>query len=110
MRVQDPASYAEVLLSIARPNDGYTQDRIRKMFGNSEVDIQLPTHIPVHITYQTAFVDDAGKLVIRDDLYGRDTRVIAALKGEERRDRRHRGRPAEAELRAAGGAAALRRR
>jgi murein L,D-transpeptidase YcbB/YkuD len=85
MRVQDPAKYAEVLLSIARPNDGYTQDRIKKMFGTSEIDIQLPTHIPVHITYQTAFVDDAGKLVIRDDVYSRDTRVIAALKGEERR-------------------------
>ena len=85
MRVQDPARYAEVLLSIARPNDGYTQDRIRKMFGTSEVDIQLPQHIPVHITYQTAFVDDAGKLVICDDVYGRDARVIAALKTEDRR-------------------------
>jgi murein L,D-transpeptidase YcbB/YkuD len=85
MRVQDPARYAEVLLSIARPTDGYTQDRIRKMFGNSEIDIQLPNHIPVHITYQTAYVDDHGKLVIRDDVYGRDSRVIAALKTEDRR-------------------------
>jgi murein L,D-transpeptidase YcbB/YkuD len=85
MRVQDPAKYAEVLLSIVRPNDGYTQDRIKRMFGTSEVDIQFPTQIPVHITYQTAFVDDAGKLVIRDDIYGRDTRVVAALKGDERR-------------------------
>ena len=85
MRVQDPVRYAEVLLSIARPNDGYTQDRIRRMFGTAEQDIQLPTPIPVHITYQTAFVDDAGKLQIRDDVYGRDTRVMAALKGEERR-------------------------
>jgi hypothetical protein len=55
------------------------------MFGNSEVDIKFPTPIPVHITYQTAFVDDGGKLVIRDDIYGRDARVIAALKGEDRR-------------------------
>jgi murein L,D-transpeptidase YcbB/YkuD len=85
MRVQDPVRYAEVLLSIARPGDGYTQDRIRKMFGSAEVDIQLPQHIPVHITYQTAFVDDAGKLVIRDDVYGRDARVMAALKTEDRR-------------------------
>jgi murein L,D-transpeptidase YcbB/YkuD len=84
MRVQDPAKYAEVLLAIARPHDGYTQDRIKKMFGNSEVDIQLPVHIPVHITYQTAYVDDAGKLVIRDDVYGRDARVLAALKDERK--------------------------
>lgn len=85
MRVQDPAKYAEVLLGIARPHDNYTQDRIKRMYGNAEQDIQLPTPIPVHITYQTAFVDDAGKLQIRDDVYGRDARVIAALKGDERR-------------------------
>ena len=34
----------------------------------------LPDPIPVHLTYQTAFVDDAGKLQIRDDIYGRDAR------------------------------------
>ena len=33
MRVLDPVKYAEVLLSIALPKEGYTQDRIRKMFG-----------------------------------------------------------------------------
>jgi len=85
MRVQDPVRYAEVLLGIARPNDGYTQDRIRRMFGNAEHDIQLPVPIPVHVTYQTAFVDDAGKLQVRDDIYGRDRSTIATLKGEERR-------------------------
>jgi murein L,D-transpeptidase YcbB/YkuD len=85
MRVLDPSKYAEVLLSIARPNDGYTAERIKRMYGNAEQDIQLPTPIPVHITYQTAFVDDAGKLQIREDVYGRDSRVMAALKGEDRR-------------------------
>jgi murein L,D-transpeptidase YcbB/YkuD len=85
MRVQDPVRYAEVLLSIALPNENYTQDRIRRMFGPSEVDIKFPTPIPVHITYQTAFVDDGGKLVIREDIYGRDARLLAALKGDERR-------------------------
>src|SRR5262249_57798354 len=44
-----------------------------------------PTPRPENITYQTAFVDDAGKLQIRDDIYGRDSRVVAALKGEERK-------------------------
>ena len=51
----------------------------------ASIDINFPTPIPVHITYQTAFVDDAGKLQIRDDIYGRDARVLAALKGDERR-------------------------
>ncbi len=85
MRVQDPVKYAEVLLSIVRPHDGYTQERIRSMFGNSELDIQFPTLIPVHLTYQTAFVDDDGKLQFREDVYGRDKALLAILKSDERK-------------------------
>jgi len=85
MRVQDPVKYAEVLLSIVRPKDGYTQDRIRKMFGTAEVDIQFPNFLPVHLTYQTAFVDEDGRLQFREDVYGRDKVLIAILKGDERR-------------------------
>ena len=85
MRVQDPVHYAAVLLSIVRPGEGYTEDRIRKMFGSSEADIQFPHFLPVHLTYQTAFVDDNGKLEFRDDVYGRDKALIAILKGDERR-------------------------
>jgi murein L,D-transpeptidase YcbB/YkuD len=79
---QDPARYAEVLLSLTRPNDNYTQERIKRMFGREEQDIQLPTHIPVHLTYQSAFVDDEGKLNFRADVYGLDAKVISAIKNE----------------------------
>src|SRR5580698_4040600 len=85
MRVQDPVKYAEVLLSVVRPHDGYTEARIRSMFGNNEVDIQFPTLIPVHLTYQTAFVDGDGKLQFRDDVYGRDKELLAILKGDDRK-------------------------
>ena len=85
MRVNDPLMYGEKLLSIVLPQEGYTADRLRKMFGGSEININFPVHIPVHLTYQSAYVDDAGKLVIREDIYGRDARMIAALKGPERR-------------------------
>ncbi len=85
MRVENPLKYAEVLLSIARPRDGYTQERLSRMIGGGEQDISFQNLIPVHLTYQTAFVDESGKLSIREDLYGRDARVIAALKGDERR-------------------------
>jgi murein L,D-transpeptidase YcbB/YkuD len=98
MRVQDPAKYAEVLLSIGAPRQGYTVERLQRMFGSEERDINLTPMIPVHVTYQTAFVDDAGRLEFRDDIYGRDSQVLAALKGEnlrvadipvERRGTRH---------------------
>jgi L,D-transpeptidase YcbB len=73
-----------VLLSLVRPHDGYTQDRIRKMFGEGELDISFPTFIPVHLTYQTAFVDEQGKLEFREDIYGRDKALLAVLKGDDR--------------------------
>ena len=86
MRVQDPQRYAEVLLSLVRPNDGYTIERIKKMIdAGGEQDIQLPTFIPVNLTYQTAFVDDDGKLQFRDDVYGRDKQLLAILKGDDRK-------------------------
>ncbi|MEI7804985.1 MAG: L,D-transpeptidase family protein [Hyphomicrobiales bacterium] len=84
MRVQDPLMYGEKILSLALPKEGYTAERLQKMFGGSEVNINFPTFIPVHLTYQTAFVED-GKLQIRDDVYGRDARMLAILKGSERK-------------------------
>ena len=82
MRVQDPLKYGEVLLSIALPKENYTVEKLRRMYGPEEREIQFPTPIPVHITYQTAYVDETGKLVIRDDLYGRDSQTLAVLKGD----------------------------
>jgi murein L,D-transpeptidase YcbB/YkuD len=84
MRVQDPLKYGEVLLGLVLPNENYTADRLQKMYGGSEVNINFPTNIPVHITYQTAFVDD-GKLEIRDDVYGRDARLLSVFKGADRK-------------------------
>src|SRR5262249_57481776 len=83
-RVQDPVKYAEVMSSPGT-TETYTQDRIRHMIASgAETDIKFTTPIPVHITYQTAFVDDAGKLQFREDVYGRDATLIAALKSSER--------------------------
>jgi murein L,D-transpeptidase YcbB/YkuD len=86
MRVQYPDKYAEVLLNVSQPNEGWTVERIRKMYGSSEQNINLAHPIPVYITYQTAFVDDAGKLQLRDDVYGRDSETLANLKGEARKN------------------------
>jgi murein L,D-transpeptidase YcbB/YkuD len=82
MRVQDPAKYAEILFNIARPNENWTADRVKRMFGTGEQDIQLPAPIWVLMTYQNAFVDDAGKLQIRRDIYNIDSRTLAAIKTE----------------------------
>jgi murein L,D-transpeptidase YcbB/YkuD len=86
MRVQNPDQYAATLLNITLPNERYTAERIRSMYGQSERDIKFPTPIPVNITYQTAFVDDAGKLQMRKDVYGRDAAMLSILRGGKARD------------------------
>jgi murein L,D-transpeptidase YcbB/YkuD len=79
MRIQNPDRYAEVLLPIANPNDRYTVERIHKMYGGGEKNINFAIPIPVHLTYQTAFIDERGELVLREDIYGRDGQVRAEL-------------------------------
>ena len=36
----------------------------------------------MHITYQTAFVDDAGELQVRPDIYGIDTKTRNLIRSE----------------------------
>jgi L,D-transpeptidase YcbB len=86
MRVQNPDQYAATLLGITLPNEHYTPEKIRGMYGHSEIDIKFPTPIPVNITYQTAFVDDGGKLQLRKDVYGRDAAMLSILKGARGKD------------------------
>jgi murein L,D-transpeptidase YcbB/YkuD len=85
MRVQNPLTYGEKLLSLVMPKERYTEARLESMFGGSEININFPKFIPVHLTYQTAFVDEAGKLQLRDDVYGRDAKMFAILKSNERK-------------------------
>jgi len=84
MRVQSPEQYAEVLLSLSQPSEGYTPARIRSMYGDDERTINLKNPIPVHITYQTAFVDQGGQLNLREDIYGLDAAVLKLMRGNER--------------------------
>jgi len=85
MRVQDPIEYAVKLLSIELPQDHYTSVELEGMYGSNEININFPRPIPVHLTYQTAFVDENGKLQFRDDIYGRDARMIQILDSSARK-------------------------
>jgi L,D-transpeptidase YcbB len=85
MRVQNPETYAVKLLSLVDAKEHYTEARIEKMYGDSEININFQKPVWVHLTYQTAFVDADGKLQFRDDVYGRDARMLEIMKGSERR-------------------------
>ena len=44
-----------------------------------ETPVNLEQPIPVYLTYQTVWHDEAGKIVYFEDVYGRDAKVFAAL-------------------------------
>ncbi len=68
VRVQDPFGFADALL--AGEPTGLNGAKLKAMIGGSEKVLWLKRPIPVHIAYFTTFVDDAGKLQSRPDLYG----------------------------------------
>ena len=80
MRIENPDKYAETLLSISQPEEGYTVQRLHSLYGRGERNINLKTPIPVYLTYQTAFIDDSGKLQTRPDIYGLDKTIDDLLK------------------------------
>jgi len=84
MRIEDATGYAEALLAVSQPQENYTRDRLRALFGDNELKINLTTPVPVHLSYQTAFIDSGNTLVLRDDVYGIDLRMLAALKQNRR--------------------------
>ncbi|MES1155111.1 MAG: hypothetical protein ABUL48_01650, partial [Pseudorhodoplanes sp.] len=67
------------------PEQNYTEAKVKSMLGSNEMNIDFPKPLPVHITYQTAFVDDAGNLQYREDVYGHDARMLVAMKTSERK-------------------------
>ncbi|MEM6382118.1 MAG: L,D-transpeptidase family protein [Pseudomonadota bacterium] len=76
VRVQDPWAFAEALLE---NEPDWNLARLRSLKGPRERTMLLDQHIPVHITYFTARVDDDGDLIMSNDLYGHHGRVLAAL-------------------------------
>ena len=47
--------------------------------GGSTRSVPLATAMPVYFLYQTAFVDEDGTVEFRNDIYGRDARLAAAM-------------------------------
>ncbi len=76
VRVDDPFRFAETVLG---RNNGWSEQRVKKMIGGKERYIYLPKPLPVYLEYFTAFVDESGELQLRDDVYGYSRRVKAAL-------------------------------
>ncbi len=80
MRTQNPIHLAEVLLA---HDKGYSAARVHELLDEGVTnEIRLSSEIPVHIVYFTAEVDDDGKVRYLPDIYGLDSRIASALKGQ----------------------------
>lgn len=70
VRVEKPLDLAKTVL---KDLPEWTEDKIKSHYGKGgEKVVTLPTKIPVHIVYVTAWVDDDGITQFRDDVYGYD--------------------------------------
>ncbi len=85
MRVEDPTKFGEIMLHLAMNGPTPNSQQLYAMFGRDERAFKLANRPMVHLTYQTAFVDDAGRLLLRDDIYGFDKRISAIMHSNERR-------------------------
>ncbi|MBS0248213.1 MAG: L,D-transpeptidase family protein [Proteobacteria bacterium] len=85
MRVENPTKFGEVMLAMAIPGQTPTQPQIERLVGQDEKIFKMVNRPMVHLTYQTAFVDDDGKLELRDDIYGFDKRIHTIMTSDERR-------------------------
>ncbi|MEM8698455.1 MAG: hypothetical protein AAGF44_04755 [Pseudomonadota bacterium] len=75
--MQRPYEFAEYLLSAQEEDAKGKFERLLRR--GKERYVHLDEHVPVHLTYRTAWVDDQGFDQFRGDIYGRDRKVLAAL-------------------------------
>lgn len=77
IRVRDPMRLAELLL---RPQEADPAAFIDRLLARGrEATVRLAETVPVYLTYRTVWIADDGEAEYRDDIYGRDARVLNAL-------------------------------
>ena len=79
IRLEKPRDLALKLLS---DDEKWTEERLKKAIDSGTTEkITVPAGPQVALVYWTAFVDEDGTLEFRNDVYGRDARLEAALGG-----------------------------
>lgn len=77
VRLAEPKKLAQYIL---RNDTTWNEMRIdTSMMQNHEIKYTIPNSIPVYIVYFTSWVDSKGNLNLRNDIYGRDERLLEAI-------------------------------
>jgi murein L,D-transpeptidase YcbB/YkuD len=80
VRMEKPDRLAEVVLS---ESNGLAAQEVKDLWDNSvNSPVTLDHKVPVHLTYFTAVVDEAGKVATFADLYGLDRKLATVLFGD----------------------------
>jgi len=80
IRLERPLELAAYLL---RDGPGWTRTKIDSVIAAGQpMTVVLPEPVPVHLTYSTVWFGEGGTIHFRDDIYGRDALVSAALFGK----------------------------
>ncbi len=78
IRLQNPFDFIEAATKGA---NGATKARVEAIANSGQqATFAFPAPIQIHVTYQTVFADEGGKIQFRDDIYGRDRKVFAAMR------------------------------
>lgn len=80
IRLEKPDALAACLL---RDQDEWSEERIvAVMHSGIQKQVMLQKPVPVHIIYQTAWVDNTGRVHFRHDIYGHDQYQMMSLQHE----------------------------
>jgi murein L,D-transpeptidase YcbB/YkuD len=80
VRMEKPDRLAELVLG---ESNGLSSREVKDLWDNSvNSPVTLDHKIPVHLTYFTAVVDEAGKVATFADLYGLDRKLATKLFGD----------------------------
>ncbi|MBL8674120.1 MAG: L,D-transpeptidase family protein [Rhodospirillales bacterium] len=78
IRLENPVDFVEAVFKGA---GGVTKARVQAIAGaGQQANFTFPAPVALHVTYQTVFLDDDGKVQFREDVYGRDRKVHAAMR------------------------------
>lgn len=77
VRVAEPRTIANFILG---PNKGWSDDRIDSYLQKQKL-IEIPASypVPVYLFYFTAWIDKNDRIVIANDIYGWDAKLVQAL-------------------------------
>jgi murein L,D-transpeptidase YcbB/YkuD len=77
IRLQNPLDFVEQVFG---GRNGFSKERVRKAIDAGEqVHYGFPEPVVLYVTYRTVTVDAQGQATFRDDVYGRDGRVVRQM-------------------------------